>query len=306
MRSSAFAVVTVLAVSACQSAPPPSTPPAPTESPAFTTFVDEFLDQFAAHHPSIAAGNGLHQADERLEDFSAAAIASEIAMWRRMGARLEAISAATLGLDQRVDHRIISGLIDAWILELDTNRNWQKNLMIYASSVSDGVHNLMTMESAPADVRARRIIDKLKGVPALVDAARVNIVNPPRVMAERGVRMLRGASAMLTGDLRLAFADLKEPKLQGDLEAAGKQAAKTIDAFVAWFEKEKLPKADGPFMVGTANLEARYRAEELIDLPAAQLLTIGERELANKEAAFVAAAARVDNRKPRYRSGRTF
>ena len=41
-------------------------------------------------------------------------------------------------------------------------------------------------------------------------------------------------------------------------------------------------------MVGRANLEARYEAEELIDLPAAQLLAIGERELAAKEAAFAA------------------
>jgi hypothetical protein len=51
-------------------------------------------------------------------------------------------------------------------------------------------------------------------------------------------------------------------------------------------------------MVGRANLEARYAAEELIDLPAATLLLIGERELAAKEAAFAAAAARVDKARP--------
>jgi hypothetical protein len=62
-----LAVVAVVSVSACQSPPPPSTPPAPNESSAFTALVDECVDQFAAHHPSIAAGNGLHQADERLE-----------------------------------------------------------------------------------------------------------------------------------------------------------------------------------------------------------------------------------------------
>ncbi len=300
MRSSGIAVAcgVVLSIAACQPAPSRSTPPAPVESPAFTALVDEFLDQFAAHHPSIAAGNGLHQADARLEDFSASAIASEVAMWRRMQTRLAAIAPATLVPDQRVDHRIVSGLIDAWILELDTNRNWQKNLMIYAAAISDGVHNLMTMESAPPDVRARRIIAKLQGLPPFLEAARVNIVHPPRVMAERGVRMLKGASAMLTGDMSLAFADLKDPTVASDLAAAGGEAAKSIDAFVAWFEKEKLPKADGSFVVGAANVEARYRAEELIDLPVAQLLAIGERELATKEKAFAAAAARADASKP--------
>jgi uncharacterized protein (DUF885 family) len=268
--------------------------PAPVESPAFAAFVDEFLTHFAERHPSIAAGNGLHQADGRLEDFSPAAIQSEIATWRRLQTALAAIPAATLVPDQRVDHRIVSGLVDAWLLELETNRNWQKNLMIYAAAISDGVHNLMTMESAPAEVRARRIIAKLKGVPALLDAARTNLVNPPRVMTERGVRMLKGASAMLTADLRLAFADLKDASLKSALETAGASAAKAIETFVAGFEKDVLLIANGAFAVGRANLEARYRAEELIDLPAASLLAIGERELAKKEAAFAAAAARVD------------
>jgi len=40
-------------------------------------------------------------------------------------------------------------------------------------------------------------------------------------------------------------------------------------AYAAWFEKEQLPKASGSYVVGRANLEARYRAEELIDIPAA-------------------------------------
>lgn len=74
---------------ACQPTAP--APPPVSTAPAFAAFVDGFLDQFAAHHPSIAGGNGLHQADDRLEDFSAAAIAAEIAMWRDMKARLAAI-----------------------------------------------------------------------------------------------------------------------------------------------------------------------------------------------------------------------
>jgi uncharacterized protein (DUF885 family) len=215
-------------------------------------------------------------------------------MWHGMKTRLADIAPDGLSPDERVDHRIVSGLIDAWILELDTNRNWQKNLMLYASAISDGVHNLMTMESAPAEARAGRVVSKLKGVPALLDAAKANISDPPRVMAERGVRMLKGASAMLTADLGSAFADLADPARQAELTEAGTSAARSIDTFVAWFEKERLPHADARFIVGTQNLEARYRAEELIDLPVAGLLAIGERELARKEAAFAAAAARVD------------
>lgn len=289
----AFVALCLAAAVACAPAPP--SPPTPER---FDVFVDAFLDHFAARHPSIAAGNGIHVYDERLEDFSASAIATEIEGWKALKVRLAAIPAAPLTPDERVDHRIVDGLIDAWLLELETHRNWQKNLMTYAAAISDGVHNLMTMESSPAEVRARRIIAKLRGVPLLLAAARANIAAPPKVMAERGVRMLRGASGMLTADVPLAFASLSDVTLKGGLLAATTSAAREIDAFVTWFEAERLPGADGRYQVGKVGLEARYRAEELIDLPVDTLLAIGERELAANEAAFIAAAARVDARKP--------
>ena len=285
----------VLSTLACA----PSVPtPSSASAERFDAFVDAFLDHFASRHPSIAAGNGLHVYDDRLEDFSAASVASEVAVWKQLRTRLDAIPVAPLTPDERVDHRIVGGLIDAWLLELDGNRNWQKNLMVYASALSDGVHNLMTMESASPEVRAQRIIAKLRGVPALLAAARSNITSPPKVMAERGVRMLKGASGMYTADVPLAFASLSDPVLKASLAAATTSAATEIDTFVAWFEQERLPTANASYAVGKDNLEARYRAEELIDLPAAQLLAIGERELAANEAAFIAAAAKVDPKRP--------
>ena len=52
-----------------------------------------FLDEFARMNPSIAAGNGLHQHDDTLEDFSAAAIAVQVATWRQLRARAAGHSA---------------------------------------------------------------------------------------------------------------------------------------------------------------------------------------------------------------------
>ena len=237
------------------SAPPgPAASPAP---PAFGAFVDQFLDQFARMNPSIAAGNGLHQHDDTLEDFSAAGIRAQVATWQRLRAALQAIPLEGLTPDERVDHRIMAGLIDGWLLDLDTVKSWQKNLMVYASAVSSGVHNLMTMESSPADLRARRIIAKLSGVPALLAAADANLADPPRVMAERGVRMFRGAAGMLRADVPLAFAGLQDAALKASLAQATATGAAAIDAFVERFERERLPKAAGPYAVGRETLDAR-------------------------------------------------
>ncbi|MGH9143561.1 MAG: DUF885 family protein, partial [Vicinamibacterales bacterium] len=188
-------------------------------SPAFSVVVDGYLDRFAAYHPSIAAGNGLHSHDGQLEDFSAATIAAEGQWLRTTRQTLAAVDAARLSPDERVDHRILLGVVDGWLLDLETVRTWTRNPMIYAAAVSDGVHNLMTMESSPAAARMQQVVSKLGAVPALLAAARANLRRPPRVFVERAAVMFRGVADLLNHDLGLAFAEVKNAALQRDLHA---------------------------------------------------------------------------------------
>ena len=262
-------------------------------SASLAPFVDRYLDGFAQRHPSIAAGNGLHDHDDRLDDFSAEAIAAEIATLKSAAAELAAFSDSSLTPDERVDKRILAGVIDGWLLEQETLENWKRNPMTYASALSDGVHNLMTMENDAAPVRMRRIIAKLAGVPALLQAARTNIVNPPRIFAERGLGMMRGASTMLTTDLPVAFATEKGTPLMDSLVSAATVASRAIDAYTADFEKTVLPTANGEWKVGGDAVARRYRAEELIDVPLADLAALGERELKSAQERFRTAARRL-------------
>jgi APA family basic amino acid/polyamine antiporter len=158
---------------------------------SFARFVDAYLDRFAQYHPSIAAGNGIHGRDAQLEDFSAATIAAEIAWLRDTRRTLEGFDVSGLTPDERVDHRILAGIVDGWLLDLDTVRTWTRNPMIYAAAISDGVHNLMTMESSPAPARMRQAISRLHGVLALLAAARANVKAPPRVFVERAAVMFQ-------------------------------------------------------------------------------------------------------------------
>ena len=260
----------------------------------FAALVDEYLDGWAAFYPSIAAGNGLHMHDDRLEDFSAANIARQLAWFRDMKGRLERIPSSALTNDERVDHRILDGVIDGWILDLDVARSWQRNPMIYAAAIADGVHNLMTMASAAPEVRMLRVSDKLRGVPVLLDAARANLQNPPRVLAERGLAMFQGASAMLSNDLALAL-DAPRGEAWNAMMGEATTAQQAIDAFIAEYQRTILPRAKGTVALGRDYVEARYRAEELIDLPTPRMLEIAHRELALEQALFVEKAHAVDS-----------
>ncbi|HEY9227284.1 MAG TPA: DUF885 domain-containing protein, partial [Gemmatimonadaceae bacterium] len=264
----------------------------PRQSNGFAAFVDRYLDDFARRHPSIAAGNGIHDHDEMLEDFSVAGIRAEIGALQRDRNRLRAFDPAKLTPDERVDRRILEGVIDGWLLEQETLENWRRNPMLYASALTNGVHNLMTMESDPAPIRMRRIIAKLHRVPGLLAAARWNIKNPPKVFAERGASMMRGARDMLGKDLDLAFAS--EPKaLRDSVRRAADIAIGQIDAYLASFERDIVPNANGDFAIGAANLSRRYASEELIDTPLDQMVAIGERELKRLQTDFRTAAEKL-------------
>jgi len=264
----------------------------------FAAFVDDYLDRFAAYHPSIAAGNGLHAHDGQIEDFSAASIAEEVKWLKTTRQSLDRLDVARLTPDERADHRILQGIVDGWLLDLETVKTWTRNPMIYATAVSDGVHNLMTMESSGAAERMQQAVTKLRGVPSLLAAARANIRRPPRVFVERASVMFRGVADLLDKELPLAFADVTDTALQGSLRAAADTARQAVEQYATELETTALQTATGSYVIGTANVEARYRAEELIDAPAATLLAIGERELKQKSAEFSAAAVLIDPKRP--------
>ena len=261
---------------------------------SFSMAVDRWLDAFARRHPSIAAGNGIHTYDDRMEDFSAGAMGREVVALKRERKLIASFPAASLGPDERVDQRILVGIIDGWLLDVETVQSWRKNPMVYGDALFSGVHNLMTMESAPVDVRARTLVRKLQGLDPLIEALKVNVSHPPRIYAEKGQRMLAGAREAIGTDVALAFASLPRGALRDSLAAATAAAGRRLDEVLAWYETSLLPTADGAFAIGQRNLEARYRAEELIDLSAPALIKIGERELARVQRQFIDAAARID------------
>jgi hypothetical protein len=260
-----------------------------TQSNDFAAFVDRYLDDFARRHPSIAAGNGIHTHDDLLDDFSADGIRAEIAALKSDRARLRAFDSTRLSADERVDRRILDGIIDGWLLELETLRNWRTNPMLYASALTDGVHNLMVMESDPAPIRMRRVISKLGQTPKLLAAARANIRNPPHIFVERALAGFRGARDLLANDLNLAFASQPNRPLRDSLQLAAARAIREVNAYVADLAK-LLPAANGDFAIGAENVARRYASEELIDTPLSQMVAIGERELVRLQTEFKTAA----------------
>src|SRR5205807_3750858 len=74
----------------------------------FPALVSEYLQDLHARHPALAASSGLHTWDAQLEDYSAQAIAAEIAAIKAFQSRIEKIPPLELPLSDTFDHQILS------------------------------------------------------------------------------------------------------------------------------------------------------------------------------------------------------
>ena len=83
--------------------------------------------------------------------------------------------------------------------------------------------------------------------------------------------MFHGASDLLAHDLPLAFADVPTRRCRGQLARGGRRPRGAPSTTTrASSRPTVLPQATGSYAIGTANVEARYRAEELIDIAGAR------------------------------------
>jgi uncharacterized protein (DUF885 family) len=164
---------------------------APTADPApsFAAFVDDYFDAYFAWKPSEGTAAGLYQYDDRLEDSSAAAEKNRVETIKSLQARLAKLRAGKLTEDEAIDAEVLDGLMKAELLDLEVVRNWRKNPMGYIAIPPMAVDGLLKRDFAPAAMRLRSVIARLKATPAMFAALRANRPGDAALRPERQLRL---------------------------------------------------------------------------------------------------------------------
>src|SRR3981081_4447864 len=139
---------------------------------------------------STATRRGEHRNDARLNDYSAAGVRKDLAAARSALAELSRIELSSLSPEDAVDARTLKNRLDSQIYELATTRGWEWNPLQY--NVGGAIHALISREFAPPEQRLRAVIGRLKGVPAVVAAAKANLKTPPKVRTHTAIQQNHG------------------------------------------------------------------------------------------------------------------
>ena len=225
----------------------------PPQDDRFVALAGSYIEEFLERYPEYATALGDHRYDGRLNDYTAAGVASGLEWSKRYLEELAAIDPARLSAANAIDYEILRNHVEFSIWSSEVLREHEWNPMRYG--VGDALYSLLAREFAPLEVRLQSFHERLKGIPAVLSAARENLTDPPRIHTETAIRQNDGAIALVSKSLDefLALAPGKEEELAQAREAA----LQALQEHGSWMREELLPRSTRSFRIG----EEKYRAK---------------------------------------------
>lgn len=264
-----------------------------------------FYEYYFNFNPSQGTAAGFHQYDNQLEDYSRASIERQITLLKKFKAKFKSVfSSLPQGPGETeaekaewVDRNLILNNINSRLLSLEKIRPWEKNPDVYSSGITNSIFVIMARTFAPPDERLKSVIAREKQVPAVFQAARQNLKNPPPIYVDVALEQIPGLISFFQNDVPVAFKDVKDQALRAQFQSANQKVMDELKSYGQWMEKDLKPKAHGDFRIGADNYSKKLLYDEAVDIPLARLLEIGMANLRLNQQAFKETAANLDPNK---------
>ena len=261
-------VAGALALVACEPVPP-------SQDTEFEALAGQYVESLLERYPEFATSLGDHRYDARLNDYTADAVAAGIAWNQAYLKRTDGIDPARLSPGHAVDFEILRNHLrfSIWSDEVLGEHEW--NPLRYG--VGNALYSLLAREFAPIEERLANLRERLLGVGAVVEAAKANLSNPPRVHTETAIRQNAGAVSLIRDDLDEILA--RAPELADSLATAREFAVRTLEEYGTWLRDDLLPRSNGAFRIGPEKYRAKLAFTLQSDLAMEEILDRAERRL---------------------------
>jgi uncharacterized protein (DUF885 family) len=264
-------------------------------SQSFVSLADRYFDEvYFKYQPTNGTLAGFHQYDTQLEDYTRAGVDSEIAALKVFEQKVAAVPASQLDVTTQGDLALVLSSIRARLLTQQTIRQWEKNPDNYSSGVTNSIFSLMERKFAPPDERLRSVIAREKKIPAVFDAARQNLKNPPHIYTEIALQQLPDIISFFQNDVPEAFKDATDPAVKAEFAKSNAAVIAALQDYQKWMKTDLLPRSNGDFRIGAETFSKKLLYDEMVDTPLDKLLEIGYADLHKNQAEFDRIAKEVD------------
>ncbi len=264
-------------------------------------FGDDRLDALADRYfsdrwrldPISATRAGIHEHDAELGSFDEAAFGERVAVARRYLAELDTIEPGTMGAEAVDDAQILRAELQTEILRDGSLQPWRHHPDYYTERAATAVGELLARDFAPLAVRVRAVVARERGIPAMLDAARLNLTSVDAASAELARDNVNGAIAFFELAVPSAVS-VRDAGLQREFDAANAATVAALRAYRSALEAGPLAHPSGTFAIGAAGFAELLRLQQLAPLSTADYERAGEAALAQTKAEFLEAAREVD------------
>ncbi|HZZ49278.1 MAG TPA: DUF885 domain-containing protein [Pseudonocardia sp.] len=251
--------------------------------------LQEFTEGLYQREPTFAVGQGRHEFDGRLPDWSAGAVKEQISWLHRE--RDRAASFTDLTDRERFEQQYLLSVIDGNLFWLEEVREPFTNPGYYLNGGLDPA-TYLTRPYAPPEQRMRAFIAYARAVPKAAEQIRANLRQPlPRSFIKYGIDGFGGFPAFYRTDVPKVFAQVGDPSLHQQLTEAIEPAAQAMQRLADWLHTQEAGATDD-FALGPRRFADMLRLTEGVTTPLEELERVGREDLArNVESLKQACAA---------------
>jgi uncharacterized protein (DUF885 family) len=277
----------------------PSTAEAPTpkheeypDDAAIAKAGEEYLTLYAEIHPEDATALGLHAHDAELDDRSTAGhdkgTDRQEAFLKSLEGRFANPRASA---SAKTDLAMLIGALRCDIRTKRVQRPLQRKPDVYVEPLN-AIFQMTARSYAPAPERARNVVARLEKIPNVVEQAKQNLLNPPRIWTE--IAIDRAASAKSFLEQQRAFLTSALPDDGAKVDAALKGAVTAYESYKVYLQKEVLPRSNARFSAGRELFEYLLENGYFLEEGADALLAMGKKVFAETNAQMTVVAKRID------------
>jgi uncharacterized protein (DUF885 family) len=253
----------------------------------WTDFQNRFIERAFELDPTFAAGQGRHEFDGRLPDWSEQGLTAAETFLRDTITEAEAMGG--LNDEQAYQRDYLVAVARAQLFWLETADMPHTNPAYYMGALSPSMY--VARPYAPLDQRLRVYIQYLQAVPNAATQIRANLRTPmPVTFINYGRASFGGLASYYQGDGKAAFAEVNDPALQQQLTEASNAASAAMTELSNWLETQRATATDD-FALGAERFSQMLRDTEMVDLPLEEIERIGREDLTRNQAALREACA---------------
>jgi uncharacterized protein (DUF885 family) len=241
-----------------------------------------FLDEEFKHHPVDATRAGDHRFDDRLDDLSPKAReATRVRLKTAYDELPTKIDVQRLSRDGQIDLEIWRQYLQRELWLIANTNPYENDPRVYNDYITDAVYTLFTQSTEPKPINLRNAASRIAQVPRILEAAKVNLKTPAKVVVETAIRQNRG---------NIAFYESAIYELAGETPALSElrpiiqKILPGLHEYQKWLETELLARSSGDWRLGKKRFAEKLELELNAAISAEEVIKEAESEADRVEA----------------------